>query len=499
MGEQEKKSFGLEIKIDPLEKLSIQPAMFAFVVFVATLPLYSPNMGIFDGFSYGGALVGHFVFSMLITALVVSLVTVFYAARHRSWSCFGLRFTGAATLLYLAGALAFLIAVQLPFAFVPLAVISGACVGFGLIPLCIAWGTHYAMFLRKALLWAAIACVAASLLAWALTLVPRMYLNFIYPPLVIIGAIPPFWKMRKGTLNFPLQDNEFEDKSAEREQEERIRGPQELLLSIKQILSIVWLPFIGLMFYAFMTSVHKLEVFDVLASEYLGGALAALCILPLCFLKSSKPLLPFVYKVIVPIFAAILIILGSFPNDTLPFAIGEIGIYVFCVFLALLALASLMAVARAGEFSPALVYGFACFCGIAVTLVGLVQVQVFAIADDFGPLMWVITCVLFAVLMIYLGISSWNSFSSPETPVREESSSIQENLYQRGEVLAQRYNLSSREKEILGYLSRGYSPTYIAKVLIISVSTVRSHVRNIYRKIGVGSREELLRLFEEEA
>ena len=43
----------------------------------------------------------------------------------------------------------------------------------------------------------------------------------------------------------------------------------------------------------------------------------------------------------------------------------------------------------------------------------------------------------------------------------------------------------------------GFTPAYIAKSLVLSISTVRTHVRNIYRKLGVNKREELIHLIDE--
>ncbi|MEA5021146.1 MAG: LuxR C-terminal-related transcriptional regulator [Gordonibacter sp.] len=39
-------------------------------------------------------------------------------------------------------------------------------------------------------------------------------------------------------------------------------------------------------------------------------------------------------------------------------------------------------------------------------------------------------------------------------------------------------------------------PTFIAHTLVLSISTVRTHVRNIYRKVNVSSQEELLALID---
>lgn len=53
-----------------------------------------------------------------------------------------------------------------------------------------------------------------------------------------------------------------------------------------------------------------------------------------------------------------------------------------------------------------------------------------------------------------------------------------------------------REAEVLGYLARGRSSTYIAKALFLSTETVKVHVKHIYDKTGVHSREDLLDLVQ---
>jgi DNA-binding NarL/FixJ family response regulator len=52
--------------------------------------------------------------------------------------------------------------------------------------------------------------------------------------------------------------------------------------------------------------------------------------------------------------------------------------------------------------------------------------------------------------------------------------------------------LTSREKELLQLLARGYRYKEIAGLLFISVETVRTHIRNIYEKLQVQSRTEAL-------
>ena len=66
-------------------------------------------------------------------------------------------------------------------------------------------------------------------------------------------------------------------------------------------------------------------------------------------------------------------------------------------------------------------------------------------------------------------------------------------------ALADKRNLSAREREILPYIARGHRPAYVADLLCISEHTVRTHLRNMYRKLGINSREELIQLVEETA
>jgi DNA-binding NarL/FixJ family response regulator len=54
--------------------------------------------------------------------------------------------------------------------------------------------------------------------------------------------------------------------------------------------------------------------------------------------------------------------------------------------------------------------------------------------------------------------------------------------------------LTSRETEVLQQLARGKSYTMIADDLHINKETVRSHIKNIYQKLNVGSKAEALEI-----
>lgn len=53
-------------------------------------------------------------------------------------------------------------------------------------------------------------------------------------------------------------------------------------------------------------------------------------------------------------------------------------------------------------------------------------------------------------------------------------------------------NLSDREREIIALVSRGYKNKEIANSLFISESTVKSHIYNIFRKLEIQNRPQLV-------
>ena len=59
------------------------------------------------------------------------------------------------------------------------------------------------------------------------------------------------------------------------------------------------------------------------------------------------------------------------------------------------------------------------------------------------------------------------------------------------QIFFDRHGISKREREIAALIVSGYSNGQIADRLYISLSTVKSHIYSIYRKLGIASRMEL--------
>lgn len=66
-------------------------------------------------------------------------------------------------------------------------------------------------------------------------------------------------------------------------------------------------------------------------------------------------------------------------------------------------------------------------------------------------------------------------------------------------MLAAECGLSPRETEVLTYLAHGRSQPYIRETLVLSKNTVATHVKHIYQKLDIHSRQELIDLVEGKA
>uniref|UniRef100_A0A7C9KCQ9 DNA-binding response regulator n=1 Tax=Muribaculaceae bacterium Z82 TaxID=2304548 RepID=A0A7C9KCQ9_9BACT len=70
-------------------------------------------------------------------------------------------------------------------------------------------------------------------------------------------------------------------------------------------------------------------------------------------------------------------------------------------------------------------------------------------------------------------------------------------LEERCRVLARERGLTDREAEILALLARGRDVQFIEQELLISRNTVKTHRKNLYRKLNIHTQQELLSLVEE--
>lgn len=186
------------------------------------------------------------------------------------------------------------------------------------------------------------------------------------------------------------------------------------------------------------------------------------------------------YPVVVPQETVINDLLGWLPQ------LGFALIILFCW-------QSLMLAQRASQASkaPALALGLllaALSYAVGLTLIHVVGTD----GRDLCLVLLTIYLVLFCIFLAQETRAEQHGRASDE--LRPDTF-----IHRRCDELAEEHGISPRETEVLYLLGRGYNHTYIARKLFISENTVRTHVRHIYGKLDLSSREELLDLIDEGA
>ena len=82
-----------------------------------------------------------------------------------------------------------------------------------------------------------------------------------------------------------------------------------------------------------------------------------------------------------------------------------------------------------------------------------------------------------------------------ETPEQNDAESIHELAMER---IAAQYGLTERERETASYIAKGYTTRRVAEELVVATSTVQSHSKSIYRKMGIHRKDELIQIVNEE-
>lgn len=63
-------------------------------------------------------------------------------------------------------------------------------------------------------------------------------------------------------------------------------------------------------------------------------------------------------------------------------------------------------------------------------------------------------------------------------------------------AFSEEFGLTERERQVLVLLVKGRNAPFIQEALFISRNTVNSHIKHIYAKVGVHSKQELIDVLE---
>lgn len=102
---------------------------------------------------------------------------------------------------------------------------------------------------------------------------------------------------------------------------------------------------------------------------------------------------------------------------------------------------------------------------------------------------------LIALFFTFLGVWVANQFAKPKVKiivVEKEVYLPHPEAFSINEVELKKLKLTSREYEVLTLLTQGRSNTEIAESLFLSLSTIKTHVSNLFVKMDVKSRVQAI-------
>lgn len=258
----------------------------------------------------------------------------------------------------------------------------------------------------------------------------------------------------------------------------------------RSFLSRIWTPLLALACIGFGTGLTWGESaatsYDGELSLAAAIAVAALAVFVSFMQKSSAKNYSVFYGVAFP-FATLLLLASLLAGDS-----GIHGAFVWVLgfsyyfALALVELCSITALVSIAQTngvssSSAILAKFAVYaCG---TFVG--KLTYFAFGQQS------VNTILCIVLMSYI---AYNIFVLARNQIEDTKHSAASALESVADAMGERFGLTAREREILVCLLEGRTYEGTGRALFISASTVKTHVKHVYEKMGVKNRDELVEM-----
>lgn len=277
------------------------------------------------------------------------------------------------------------------------------------------------------------------------------------------------------------------------------------LLSARSAFSVIATAAIGLVPFVLLGNILPgVTVGDFTFDSSTGLLVGSLLTLMIAvFARREKPIAPTLFWTVFPVCAGGLVVLLAFPKETFASTLSAGLAFAFFSMIGVFAVVCCAHVVAQREFPPALVvappFALAAAASVAANLLSGIE----ATSEEAGAALMVVAMAYFVFLMLAPAFQLRRLREAMVSEGEAEGTDGAARLAfdEACEMLAARRALSKREREVFGYLVKGYTSPYIAKALFISDSTVRSHTKSIYRKFEVSSRTDLIevvRAFAEE-
>lgn len=274
-----------------------------------------------------------------------------------------------------------------------------------------------------------------------------------------------------------------------------VSGGDEFATPVSRVLFFVVTPLLVLLLFL-ANAVGSSPSPDAWSPALLAGTdLGVLLAVPLLFVRSARGLVNVSFRIYLPLVAfALFAVCAIAVPDAWRAGAVRVGVGAFCSLYAVLLAALVLGMAGRSK-------ALALPCASLLILVFNLTVLLAASPVEMplgdrvhDALLLVLVVGTVALLMTMPSTQMWATIMDmlPTAPAVPAAVPLED----RCRALAHACGLTEREGQILPYLARGHGSAHIAEGLGVSESTVRSHRTNIYRKLGVMSREELISLVE---
>ncbi len=249
--------------------------------------------------------------------------------------------------------------------------------------------------------------------------------------------------------------------------------------------------------FAFITATSFAGIEGESASFATGAFFAPMlvvCVAALLVNNSAFPL----STVAVPAIVMAAIATSSLHFDpAVSFDLAALGMFLFLAYAVLLICAGMPHEhRRANQVFLRLMAAFSLGCIAGRTCMALCYLLAGGFASDIIVLLSILAANTAMVILIRKGLAQRRPEGIADAGGADEDGKGPGSPWQAlvDRVAAER-NLGEREKEVLELLLAGASASEVARRLVIANGTAKSHIRHVYGKLGVHSREELFDLF----
>ncbi len=474
-------------------RLALHPSLLGFGALLAATLCYAPTFVSCLRLAGEGSLLDTFALFSLACACACCVACWFgcaWVAAHFDGR--GLQALGTACFCVGTLGMLGLSLVDVPVSGQVASACCGCLAGLGAPFVYTGWGRRYALLtLRDALLNISLSMGLASAANYALAVVADWAFCLLLCALLLCGCL----------LSFVGEGSATGDVEAEyREVSHAGEAGGMSLRTVRSAMEILFAPLFGLLVFGFVGALIDQDLIAALfGSQIIGYLIGVALLLVLLILPLRKPLFPLVYQVLFPALAVLSLLARMLAGEgILPGSTFDVCLHVMFGSVLAFSFASIAGIGHARELPieglVAGACGLYCLAALVGTLVRLIARPFGLEVSGVALLAWF---AYFALQVLYPAFMNWRSnYAVGGCGEGVARPSIEEELTGRCEGLARAHALTPRETEILQLLGRGHGTTYISQELLISDSTVRTHVKNLYRKLGISSREELISLVD---